>query len=173
MNMTNPSYRPLMVQPVLLQHYNRFQSIIDLFAEQLDPDLHNLDFSPSLTNSFAFSGDGDSSLAGVVIRPNSSHQIAVSFSPKMDSLASTLLLIRNNLTVFDYVLLRGQGIRGVFSINGIQPSSDPLLFEFTQTMMEKCQGITVFMLLFSKYVPEHFLIRFFFFHVQAAINFLI
>ena len=146
MNVTNPSYRPLMVQPVLLQHYNRFQTIIDLLAEQLDPDLHNLDFSPSLTSSFAFSSsNGESSLASMVIRPNSSHQIAISFSPKMHSLANTLLLIRNNLTVFDYVLLQGQGIRGVFSINGVQPSSESLLFEFTQAMMEQCQGALRFL----------------------------
>ncbi len=150
--MTNPSYRPLLIQPVLLHHYGRFQSIIDLLAEQLDPDLHNLDFSSPFTNSFAFSskkkGSVGSSLSSVIIKPNMSHQIAISFSPKSDTPANTLLLVRNNLTVLDYVLLRGQGVRGVFSINGIQPSSEPLLFEFTQTMMEKCQGKTIFLFVF-------------------------
>ena len=76
----------------------------------------------------------------MVLQPSDQHQITVAFSPKVDSVASTLLLIRNNLTVFDYMVLRGRGVQGVFSIDGIQPSSDPLVFEFTQTMMEKCQG---------------------------------
>ena len=140
MNMTNPSYRPLVVQPVLLQHYSRPQGIIDFLAEQLDPDLHNLDFSVSFTNYFTFSSaESQSSLSSLVIQPNASHQISVSFSPRVDSLANTILLIRNNLTVFDYVLLKGQGVRGVFSIDGVQPGSEPLLFEFTQAMMEKCR----------------------------------
>lgn len=146
LNVTNPSYRPLLIQPVLLQHYTRFQSVVDLLSEQLDPDLHNLNFSPLLTSSFEFSQDHDSldedsSLTDIVVRPKKYFQVSIVFSPKVDMVANTVLLIRNNLTVFDYVLLRGRGIRGVFSINGIQPSSDPLLFEFTQTMMEKCQGM--------------------------------
>jgi len=141
MNMTNPSYRPLVVQPVLLQHYSRPQGIIDFLAEQLDPDLLNLDFSMPLTNYFTFSStDSESALSSLVIRPNASHQISVSFSPKANSQANTILLIRNNLTVLDYVLLKGRGVRGVFSIDGVQPGAEPLLFEFTQAMMEKCRG---------------------------------
>ena len=144
-NVTNPSYQPLLIQPVLLQHYSRFQSVVDLLSEYLDPDLHNLDFSPLLSSSFEFSQDnfstnGDSSLANTMVHPNNSFQISIAFSPTVGKLANTLLLIRNNLTVFDYVLLRGHGIQGLFSINGIQPSSDPLLFEFTHAMMERCQG---------------------------------
>ena len=78
-----------------------------------------------------------------IVQPDDPYQITVAFSPKVESVFSTLLLIRNNLTILDYVLLRGQGIQGVFSINGIQPSSDPLLFELTQTMMESCQGTII------------------------------
>lgn len=146
--MTNPSYRPLLIQPVMLQHYTKFQSVVDLLSEQLDPNLHNLDFSPLLTSSFRFSRrrrstHGDTSLASTIVQPNNSVRISIAFSPHVDKAANTLLLIRNNLTVFDYILLRGHGIRGVFSINGIQPSSDPLLFEFSQAMLEKCQGVFI------------------------------
>ncbi len=134
-----------MIQPVLLQHYSRSQSVVDLLSEQFNPDLKNVDFNHALPSSFSFSRehvefDTDSSLASTTVHPHHPHQITVAFSPKMDAVSNTLLLIRNNLTVLDYVLLRGRGVQGVFSINGIQPSSDPLSFEFTQTMMEQCQG---------------------------------
>lgn len=145
MNVTNPSHGPLIVQPVLLQHYAMSKSIVDLLSEQSASYLDDFDFSTVQSNSFTFSRenamfDTDSSLSHVVLPPGDPYQITVSFAPKLDSVASTLLLIHNNLTVLDYVVLRGRGIQGVFSIDGIQPSSDPLVFEFTQAMMERCQG---------------------------------
>lgn len=141
----NPTHRPLVIQPVLLQHYTRYQSVINLLSEQLDPNLLSLDLNPS---PFTFAYDSnipyetDSSLVNTVIQPGDDpYQMTVVFTPKVDGVANTLLLIRNNLTVLDYVLVRGSGIRGVFSINGIQPSSDPLVFEFTPIMMERCEGM--------------------------------
>ena len=144
-NVTNPSRWPLIIQPVLLQHYSKSESIVDLLLEQSNSDLNAFDFSTTQSNSFTFLSDDatfntDSSMTEVVIQPDDLYQVSVAFSPKADSMASTLLLIRNNLTVLDYVVLRGRGVQGVFSIDGIQPSSDPLVFEFTQSMMEQCHG---------------------------------
>lgn len=145
MNVTNPSRQPLIIQPVLLQHYDKIESIVDLLSEQSNANLDGYDFSSVQSNAFTFAReddmfDTDSSLTHVVIQPDDPHQITVSFSPTADSVSSTLLLIRNNLTVLDYVVLRGRGVRGVFSIDGVQPSSEPLVFEFSQTMMERCYG---------------------------------
>lgn len=145
MNVTNPSDKPLLIQPVLLQHYAKSKSIVDMISEQLSPDLDQFNFSAAQFNSFTFSQEHityetESSLTNTILHPNNPYPITVAFSPKVDSVTSTLLLIRNNLTVLDYVVLRGRGVQGVFSIDGIQPSSDPLLFEFTQTMMERCHG---------------------------------
>ena len=144
-NVTNPSRQPLMIQPVLLQHYDNSKSIVDLLSEQPVPDLDVFDFSTVQSNSFTFLKEDamfntDSALTHVVIQPDDPYQISVSFSPKVDSVSSTLLLIRNNLTVLDYVVLKGLGVQGVFSIDGIQPSSEPLVFEFSQAMMERCYG---------------------------------
>ena len=142
-NVTNPSRQPLSIQPVLLQHYTKSETVIDLFTEHIDPDI---DFNAVQTNSFTFSRDHalfdtESSMSDTVIHPGDDpYQVTVAFSPKVDAMADTVLLIRNNLTVLDYVVLKGRGIQGVFSIDGIQPGSDPLEFEFTQTMMEQCHG---------------------------------
>ena len=145
LNVTNPSHHPLVIQPILLQHYAKANSIVDMLTEQLDPDLSHFDLSAVQSDSFTFSPehvsfDTESSMTNTILQPSDQYQITVAFSPKVDSTASTLLLIRNNLTIFDYMVLRGRGVQGVFSIDGIQPSSEPLLFEFTQTMMEKCYG---------------------------------
>ena len=141
-NVTNPSRQPLMIQPILLQHYTDSESIIDFLSEEMDS---NLDFSAVQTNFFSFPKDhpqfeSESSMTNTVLQPNDPFQITVTFAPKVDAMASTLLLVRNNLTVLDYMVLRGRGIQGVFSIDGIQPGSDPLEFEFTQSMMEQCHG---------------------------------
>ena len=145
LNVSNPSQRPLVIQPVLLQHYTKPRSIVDMLTEELDPDLDQYDLTGPHSSSFSFSQEHVSyntvsSLSNAVLQPDDHYQITVAFSPSVDSVSSTLLLIRNNLTVFDYMVLRGRGVQGVFSIDGIQPSSDPLLFEFTQSMMEKCHG---------------------------------
>jgi hypothetical protein len=120
-------------------------SLVDLLSELLGVNFDTFDFGSVQSNSFTFSSEEtdhntDSSLTSVVVQPDDPYQVSVSFSPKADSVSSTLLLIRNNLTMLDYVVLRGRGVQGVFSIDGIQPSSDPLMFEFTQTMMERCYG---------------------------------
>lgn len=144
-NVTNPSRQPLMIQPVLLQHYDNTKSIVDMLSEQADADLDMFDFSTVQSNSFTFlkedaSLDTDSALTHVILQPDDPYQISVLFSPKADSVSSSLLLIRNNLTVLDYMVLKGLGVQGVFSIDGIQPSSEPLVFEFSQAMMERCYG---------------------------------
>ena len=66
----------------------------------------------------------------------------------MDLQAASLLLIRNNLSVLDYVLLEGHGSQGLFTVNNIPPESEPLLFEFSTALLEKCQGELLLLLLF-------------------------
>ena len=142
---TNPSKWPLLIQPVFLHHYSHPQTIMDCFAELQSHELADVDFSQS-RNSFVFLNQKknpltEPSLPSTLLQPQSeTYSFTVAFTPKVDEFASTLLLIRNNLTVVDYVILQGQGSLGAFTINGLQPGSEPLMFEFTTAMMEKCQG---------------------------------
>lgn len=134
-----------MIQPVFLHHYAHPQTIVDSFTDLQNSELGDVDFSQS-SNSFVFLNQKKSllaepSLPSTLLPPQSEpYSFTVGFTPKVDEVASTLLLIRNNLTVLDYVVLQGQGSLGAFTIDGLQPGSDPLLFEFTTIMMEKCQG---------------------------------
>ena len=143
MEVSNPSNYPVTVQPVLLHHYERPHTIINMLSELHHEDIHDIDFSQSAT-SFAFLNkkkDSISAKTSSILPPLSvAHHIVVAFTPKVEQTASTLLLIRNNLTVLDYVVLQGHGSLGTFTIDNIQPNSDPLMFEFTSAMLEKCQG---------------------------------
>ena len=145
--MFNPSNYPITVQPVFLHHYTKPLAIIDMLSELNYDNIEDIDFSNS-AGSFAFVDkrkkgklSTESSAASSVLSPQSKvHQITVAFTPKVEQTASTLLLIRNNLTVLDYVLLQGQGSLGTFTIDDIQPNAEPLVFEFTNAMLEKCHG---------------------------------
>lgn len=147
---SNPSNYPVTVQPVFLHHYTRPNAIIDMLSELNHENIQDIDFSKS-AGSFAFIDEkqkkisSESSVASSVLPPQSeAHHIVVAFTPKVEQTASTLLLIRNNLTVLDYVLLQGQGSLGTFTIDNIQPNADPLMFEFTNAMLEKCHGVYMY-----------------------------
>lgn len=152
LELSNPTNWPLMIQPVFLHHYTRPHTIVNLLADRLDPELHNFDFSQS--TSFAFQVDSqttDSAINNVVIPPNTeNYQITVAFTPKVDLQVASLLLIRNNLTVLEYVLLEGCGNQGMFTIDNIPPESEPLLFEFSTAQLEKCQGRVIVACLCTK-----------------------
>lgn len=157
LELSNPTSWPLTIQPVLLHHYSRPHTIVNLLADRMDPELHNIDFSQS-SSYFAFHVDSrttDSAISSTVLPPYSKpYPITVAFTPKMDLQAASLLLIRNNLTVLDYVLLEGHGSQGLFTVNNIPPGSEPLLFEFSTALLEKCQGELLLLLfcLWSHYV---------------------
>ena len=83
----------------------------------------------------------ETALATTLLAPHSDQlEVAVVFSPKIDQELNMLLLLRNNLTVIDYVMVQGSGVQGAFAIDGVQPSTQPLLFEFPNTVAENCLG---------------------------------
>jgi len=75
-----------------------------------------------------------------LLQPHDTFKVSVSFSPRVDQDLRMLLLLRNNLTVFDYVLLQGTGVQGSFAIDGVQPGTEPLLFEYSDSVLENCLG---------------------------------
>ncbi len=138
----NPSDLPLVIQPVLLSHYTQLQSIVDSLTQHFDPRLGSLNFSLSSTSFSLMSGSSsDTALALTLLAPRSKKfEVAVVFSPKVDQELNMLLLLRNNLTVFDYVVVQGRGVQGAFAIDGVQPGTQPLLFEFPSSVTENCLG---------------------------------
>ena len=138
LHISNPSDRSLLVQPVFLSHYTHPQIIIDSLLDRLDPRLRTLNFSLS-SNYFSFVATTDNALATSLLPPHTNEfEVEVAFSPKMDQEFNMLLLLRNNLTVFDYIVVQGVGVQGAFAIDGIQPGTEPLKFEFPNSVLENC-----------------------------------
>lgn len=74
-----------------------------------------------------------------VLPPHGNQSLEMEFIPVSDQPANGLLLLRNNLTVFDYIELRGTGSHSFITVGGVHPGgSTPLHFEYTQSMMEAC-----------------------------------
>ena len=72
-----------------------------------------------------------------VLKPYGKQKLKIIFRPSEDRDTNMLLLIRNNLTVIDYVKISGAGTPGYISLDDIHPHrTQPLLFEFTQSFME-------------------------------------
>lgn len=146
LHIANPTEWPLLIQPVFLTHYSHPQTIINSLSDRISPRFRNLNFSLS-SSSFAFidpietSLSSDTALATSILPPlRKQFEITVAFSPEVNQDLHTLLLLRNNLTVYDYIIVQGAGVQGAFAIDGIQPGTDPLVFEFASTVIENCQS---------------------------------
>ena len=78
-----------------------------------------------------------------ILPPHGNQSLEMEFNPSSDQPANGLLLLRNNLTIFDYIELRGTGSRGFITVGGVHPGGPlPLLFEYTNSMMEECMATT-------------------------------
>ena len=157
--LTNPSRHPVVVQPVLLHYYPQPQRITKLLFET--GLIENLNFSLS-ESSFSLDPDFwgyDGSLESHTLAPQaggkggggggrgggqgekSDTELRLKFLAHENRLANSLLLLRNNLTGLECVLLQGRGLEGRFSVDGVQPDTGtPLLFQLSSSDLEVCSG---------------------------------
>lgn len=68
-------------------------------------------------------------------------KVRVSFTPPDEKLYSTVLLVRNNLTVIDKVLVKGRGGRGFLKFANRKPGSAlPLAFNIGAKHLKDCDS---------------------------------
>lgn len=133
-----------MVQPVLLHYYPQPQKIVQILFES--GSIENIDFSRS-ESSFSLDPDSwgyDASLKNHILIPGGEEkeiEVRVKFVAHDGQLASTLLILRNNLTALEYVVVQGRGYEGQFNIDGVHPDTSSLLFQFTPLDLERCTGM--------------------------------
>lgn len=76
-----------------------------------------------------------------ILQPRSKVLLPLQFSPVDDKMHSSIILIRNNLTVLDAVTVQGQGAKGEFMLNSKQPGSQStLLFELRTSHLSDCHS---------------------------------
>ena len=156
LKLTNPSHHPVTFQPLLLHHYSQLHRITQLLFET--GFIENANFSLS-ASSFRLDLDSwgyDSSLTSHTLAPQKTGvgggsgegggevELKLTFLARERRLANSLLVLRNNLTGLECVLLRGRGFEGKFAIDGVRPDSGrSLVFQFSASDLEVCSGVCV------------------------------
>ncbi|GIY37241.1 transmembrane protein 131 [Caerostris darwini] len=175
----NPSSLPVLVQLVPLSLYPNPTNIINALKDKYGEDfgvpnivkdsevfsLEDLeDNNPNSDNHMPayrksleeyFGVQSHKKSIAMLLTPGMRVKIHIGFKPTDDSLKSSLILIRNNLTVMDALLVYGQGGYGQIKFGNIPPGSDSMLmFELTERHLKDC-GSTKF----SKYAVPNFTVR--------------
>uniref|UniRef100_A0A1I8BQ39 TMEM131_like domain-containing protein n=1 Tax=Meloidogyne hapla TaxID=6305 RepID=A0A1I8BQ39_MELHA len=74
----------------------------------------------------------------MLLRPGMSARVRIGFLPSDYSLRSSMMIIRNNLTVIEPVVLYGRGARINIGIDNKTAGSQPLLFELEPKHLDDC-----------------------------------
>ncbi|XP_070552188.1 transmembrane protein 131-like isoform X2 [Ptychodera flava] len=156
----NPSDVPLLVQLLPITSYPNHQTILEVIMdrERFDPDsidedgsktffladLHNTSVQSSSVKQrhdveSTFSVKTNTSSIPLLIKSRSNVTVNLGFMPVDEVIRTSLILIRNNLTILDFLLVEGQGARGEFRVSGRKPGANStLLFELKQSHLQDC-----------------------------------
>uniref|UniRef100_A0A0R3RIG6 TMEM131_like domain-containing protein n=1 Tax=Elaeophora elaphi TaxID=1147741 RepID=A0A0R3RIG6_9BILA len=165
LTLTNPSSLPVAVQLLPLVIYPDADTLIDFFRTELDSPLtepiemnETLMFSLRDTELFTLKPDSPvpklreelESVLGIpipkftlsmLLQPGMKVRVRVGFLPSDYVLRSSLLLIRNNLTVLEPVVLYGRGARMDMQVEGrAARTGDPLAFEIQPHHLSDCHN---------------------------------
>uniref|UniRef100_A0A8C7G601 Transmembrane protein 131 n=1 Tax=Oncorhynchus kisutch TaxID=8019 RepID=A0A8C7G601_ONCKI len=75
----------------------------------------------------------------VLLQPGEVKSFSLRFTPSSNHSVSSLLIVRNNLTVIDVIVVRGQGTTGSLQVAGKLPGPDSSLrFQMTEVLLKDC-----------------------------------
>lgn len=158
----NPGDIPVLVQIFALPVYPNPQAILDLVGKSLPPyfseyvetededifvitEIPELNPIPDSTiNQFRRSVDHTFGIKthkqsiAAVLGGGAKVKIEVGFQPKDDSLKTSLIIVRNNLTIIDILVLEGQGGRGEMKLNNRKPGASTLQFDIAEKHLKNC-----------------------------------
>ncbi|VDM37502.1 unnamed protein product [Toxocara canis] len=165
LTLTNPSSLPVVVQLLPLVIYPDAESLVEFFRDELeapltDPIEMNETLMFSLRDTELFTLKPDSPVPklreqlervlgiqipkftlSMMLQPGMKVRIRVGFLPSDYILRSSLLLIRNNLTVMEPVVLYGRGAHMDMQVEGrAARTKDPLMFEIQPHHLSDCHN---------------------------------
>ncbi|RUS80317.1 hypothetical protein EGW08_011918, partial [Elysia chlorotica] len=165
--MENPGDEPVLVQALPLSLYPNPHTILDLMNTRFAAELTEY-METDENNSFVLydleakvssgTSTAEPSIAqhrktveqtlGVtphkqtvvaLLQPGEKVKVKVGFQPRDDLPRSSLIVIRNNLTIIDAVVIQGQGRHGELRFNNKKPDSHSVLtFEMTEKHLKNC-----------------------------------
>ncbi|XP_041357021.1 transmembrane protein 131-like isoform X2 [Gigantopelta aegis] len=154
----NPGDVPVLIQILPLSLYPNPHTIIDLLSQRLSTDLTDFietedletftlqdleefnttqEFRKTIESTLGVKAHPQSITA--VLQPNAKMKIKIGFHPKDDFSRTSVILIRNNLTILDTLVVQGQGCRGEMRFSNKKPGSNyPLLFDMNDKHLKNC-----------------------------------
>uniref|UniRef100_A0A914HW42 Tetraspanin n=1 Tax=Globodera rostochiensis TaxID=31243 RepID=A0A914HW42_GLORO len=147
LTLSNPTTNSVIVQLLPLVIYPDAEFFLDLFRAELpvplaDPVEINETLMFSLRDTELFTLRPGSPVPQftqtLLLRPGMSTRIRIGFLPNDYALHSSLLLIRNNLTALEPVVLYGRGAKMHMDIDNKTARSQPLLFEILPQHLADC-----------------------------------
>ncbi|XP_076871161.1 transmembrane protein 131 [Brachyhypopomus gauderio] len=147
----NPADVPVYVQVLPIALYptpTAFTGILgDRFPRRTlsNMDINTLEFEVQRNQSSVMSSTGFVEgttrpfVLNILLKPGEAKSFSVRFTPISNHSVSSLLVVRNNLTVVELIMVRGQGTRESVKIAGKVPGrGSSLRFKMTEALLKDC-----------------------------------
>uniref|UniRef100_A0A8C5AD14 Transmembrane protein 131 n=1 Tax=Gadus morhua TaxID=8049 RepID=A0A8C5AD14_GADMO len=115
-------------------------SNINIDTKTLEFHVHQ---HPVKSSGSGFQGPSPSLVHNMLLQPGESRSFNVRFTPSSNHSVSSLLIVRNNLTVMDVLLLEGHGVREHLRVGKKTQGQDGYLrFKVTEALLRHCTNQT-------------------------------
>ncbi|XP_051055402.1 transmembrane protein 131-like isoform X1 [Phodopus roborovskii] len=143
----NPSPRPVSLQLLPLSLYPKPEAAVRLLHKWFGTDMQMINFTTGefqLTKACPYQGEPseESSLGGLhlYLQPLEMRRVGVVFTPVDYGKVTSLILIRNNLTVIDMVGVEGFGAQELLKVGGRLPGAGgSLRFKVPESTLMDCR----------------------------------
>ncbi|XP_017379565.1 transmembrane protein 131 isoform X5 [Cebus imitator] len=150
----NPADVPVYVQFIPLALYSNPSVFVDKLVSRFNLskvakiDLRTLEFQvfrnsahPLQSSTGFMEGLSRHLILNLILKPGEKKSVKVKFTPVHNRTVSSLIIVRNNLTVMDAVMVQGQGTTENLRVAGKLPGpGSSLRFKITEALLKDCTG---------------------------------
>uniref|UniRef100_A0A8B9C7F7 Transmembrane protein 131 n=1 Tax=Anser brachyrhynchus TaxID=132585 RepID=A0A8B9C7F7_9AVES len=148
----NPADVPVYVQFLPVALYSNPSTFVDKMLERFNLskptnfNLRTLEFQvfrncvqPLQSTVGLTKGLARHSVLSLLLKPGERKSVKVKFTPVLNKTVSSLIVIRNNLTVIDAIMVQGQGTTESLKVAGKPPGpGSSLRFKITEALLKDC-----------------------------------
>ncbi|KFQ09481.1 Transmembrane protein 131, partial [Haliaeetus albicilla] len=148
----NPADVPVYVQFLPVALYSNPSTFVDKMLERFNLskptnfNLRTLEFQvfrncvqPLQSTVGLTKGLARHSVLSLILKPGERKSVKVKFTPVLNKTVSSLIVIRNNLTVIDAIMVQGQGTTESLKVAGKPPGpGSSLRFKITEALLKDC-----------------------------------
>ncbi|XP_030776728.1 transmembrane protein 131 isoform X2 [Rhinopithecus roxellana] len=148
----NPADVPVYVQFIPLALYSNPSAFVDKLVSRFNLskvakiDLRTLEFQvfrnsahPLQSSTGFMEGLSRHLILNLILKPGEKKSVKVKFTPVHNRTVSSLVIVRNNLTVMDAVMVQGQGTTENLRVAGKLPGpGSSLRFKITEALLKDC-----------------------------------